>query len=301
MVLFTLGSYYRCFVGTMNTRTLLKHWAVQVAFVITSSVCLYILFGFVLYSGLISQSLLDILTCVFMLGLFVFTNTVVLGNTMMMSGIAITKLSLNQTFWGITAAVSTLCCIIVSGIALGGYIEVLHRPFVSSMLITVGTAGIVEELLFRGVVFQALLQRFGDVVAILSTSIVFGLLHATNPGATVLGIVNVMLAGILFGVMVRSTGTLWMSMGFHVAWNLCLELFVGSVSGTEQVAGITRLNTSTIQQTYTWLVSGEFGIEQGLFTTILLSMLTIGVGKLGVYDPFVFAARMRHHLRLPQL
>mmetsp|Transcript_25548 Transcript_25548/g.73873 ORF Transcript_25548/g.73873 Transcript_25548/m.73873 type:complete len:382 (+) Transcript_25548:34-1179(+) len=55
-------------------------------------------------------------------------------------------------------------------------------------LIALGTAlalgaaaGIGEEMLFRGVLQEALATRFGDSIAVISSSIVFGLLHAVTP------------------------------------------------------------------------------------------------------------------------
>lgn len=42
-------------------------------------------------------------------------------------------------------------------------------------------AGIGEEMLFRGVLQEALATRFGDSIAVVSSSIIFGLLHAVTP------------------------------------------------------------------------------------------------------------------------
>ena len=42
-------------------------------------------------------------------------------------------------------------------------------------------AGIGEEMLFRGVLQEALATKFGDSIAVISSSIIFGLLHAVTP------------------------------------------------------------------------------------------------------------------------
>lgn len=42
-------------------------------------------------------------------------------------------------------------------------------------------AGIGEEMLFRGVLQEALATKFGDSIAVVSSSIIFGLLHAVTP------------------------------------------------------------------------------------------------------------------------
>ena len=42
-------------------------------------------------------------------------------------------------------------------------------------------AGVGEEMLFRGVLQEALATKFGDSIAVVSSSIIFGLLHAVTP------------------------------------------------------------------------------------------------------------------------
>src|SRR5678809_70092 len=88
-----------------------------------------------------------------------------------------------------------------------------------------------EELLFRGYAFQLLVRSWGPFATILPTSVIFGLMHSANPGASPLGIINTVAWGILLGYAVWRTGALWLSIGLHFGWNLTLPLVGSNLSG----------------------------------------------------------------------
>ncbi|MBB5907012.1 CPBP family intramembrane glutamic endopeptidase [Actinoalloteichus hymeniacidonis] len=76
-----------------------------------------------------------------------------------------------------------------------------------------------EELLFRGVLMRGLL-RYGPVVAVLSSTIVFALFHGVNlalPSAVVFGIATAEIA--------RRSGSIWPAVVVHVINNLALPVF----------------------------------------------------------------------------
>ncbi len=138
--------------------------------------------------------------------------------------------------------------------------------FVSVVLIF-GAFG--EELLFRGYGFQALVKTFGPFSTLLPISIVFGLMHAGNPSATLLGIVNTVLWGVLLGFAYVRTGSLWLPIGLHYGWNLVLPLFGSNLSGfTLNVTGLSIRWKAGI------LVSGgEYGPEGSLLTSAVVVLL----------------------------
>ena len=88
---------------------------------------------------------------------------------------------------------------------------------------------IFEELLFRGVMLQAL-RRFGDHFAVVSTSILFALMHGNlmqGPYA--------LLLGLLIGYFVIYTGSLWTGIAMHAANNflsVLIEYFMDHMSDT---------------------------------------------------------------------
>lgn len=75
-------------------------------------------------------------------------------------------------------------------------------------------APIVEELFFRGVLLRTLSARWGALVAVVSTSLVFGATHfqlLQLPGLT--------LAGLVFATAVVRTGRLGAAIAVHVGFN----------------------------------------------------------------------------------
>jgi membrane protease YdiL (CAAX protease family) len=144
--------------------------------------------------------------------------------------------------------------------------------FVGAILIVLAAficVGIYEELLVRGYYLKNLTEGFGKlgktgaaVLAMIVSSAVFGVAHATNPNATVLSSVLVGVAGLFLALGTVLTGRLALSIGLHITWNF----FEGNVFGFP-VSG-TSANASTfiaVQQEGSRLITGgAFGPEAGL-------------------------------------
>lgn len=77
-----------------------------------------------------------------------------------------------------------------------------------------------EELLFRGVLMRGLL-RYGAVVAVLGSSVVFALFHGIN-----LALPTALVVGIIAAEVARRSGSIWPAVVVHVVNNLALPLFV---------------------------------------------------------------------------
>jgi membrane protease YdiL (CAAX protease family) len=129
------------------------------------------------------------------------------------------------------------------------------------------SSGIFEELLFRGVLFRSVETWFGSWTALVVSSLVFGLTHLLNPHGTLEGALFIAVeAGILLGAAFMLTRRLWLSMGFHVAWNYTQSaIFSGIVSGNEPSLGLVR---STINGP-DLLTGGSFGVESSVLALLL--------------------------------
>ncbi|MGH9721959.1 MAG: lysostaphin resistance A-like protein [Bryobacteraceae bacterium] len=138
-----------------------------------------------------------------------------------------------------------------------------------TILLLAGATG--EELFFRGYGFQVLVRTWGPFATILPAGVVFGLLHASNPNATYLGIANTVGFGILFGYAFLRSGDLWFPIGLHFGWNFALPLFGLNVSGfTMRLTGYAvRWSAGEI-----WS-GGAYGPEGSLLTTFALSALLL--------------------------
>jgi len=126
-----------------------------------------------------------------------------------------------------------------------------------------------EELLFRGYPFQRLVEASNGFMALAIFSALFGYLHAGNPHATHLSILNTVLAGILLSLAYLKTRALWIPIGFHFSWNWMLCLLGLPVSGLV----MTPMPWKVVAlPEYTWLHGGDYGPEGGLLATIVLSV-----------------------------
>ncbi len=135
------------------------------------------------------------------------------------------------------------------------------------------SSGIFEELLFRGVLFRSVETWFGSWASLVVSSLVFGLTHLINPHGTIEGALFIAVeAGILLAAAFMLTRRLWLSIGFHVAWNYTQSaIFSGIVSGNEASQGLVRSTVSGPAL----LTGGSFGVESSLLALLLCT--TTGV------------------------
>lgn len=139
-------------------------------------------------------------------------------------------------------------------------------------------AAFVEEFLLRGYLLVNVAEGLCGLVgserrailgAVLITSLLFGALHAANPGGTGLAVLNIAVAGVLFGLAYATTGRLAFPIGAHVTWNIGLVAAGLPVSGLTTDIGIVTVDVSGPQV----VTGGAFGPEAGLVT-----LLSVGIG-----------------------
>ena len=150
------------------------------------------------------------------------------------------------------------------------------------------SSGVYEELLFRGVLYGSVEKWLGSWAAVVVSSLVFGLTHLINPQGTMEGALFIAVeAGILLAAAYLLTRRLWVSMGFHVAWNYTQSaIFSGNVSGNDAAQGLVR---STIRGP-DYLTGGSFGVESsvialGLCTTTGIVMLVMAAKRGRIVPP----------------
>lgn len=125
-----------------------------------------------------------------------------------------------------------------------------------------------EETLLRGYPLQALGDAWGAEIAVVVTSVLFGLLHLANPGIGVLSTANIVVAGLLLAVVYVRTLSLWWATGVHLGWNWS-HGYVMDVP----VSGLEVLDAPLYQGATTgpaWLGGGSFGPEGSVVTTVVV-------------------------------
>jgi uncharacterized protein len=124
-----------------------------------------------------------------------------------------------------------------------------------------------EEIFLRGYALLHLRRGIGDVPAVLLTGSLFGVLHLANPESGLLAAFAITLVGIFLGFLVVRTGSLWMAIGLHIAWNWFEGFFFGHpVSGMP--AGVALIRRTAADESL-W-TGGAFGPEKSLPTIVIL-------------------------------
>lgn len=88
--------------------------------------------------------------------------------------------------------------------------------------------GFSEESLLRGYAQFTLARGIGFWWAALLLSAVFGLGHLGNGGESVLGIIEVCTAGLIFSLSLWYSKSLWWAVGFHAGWDWGQSYFYGT-------------------------------------------------------------------------
>ena len=135
---------------------------------------------------------------------------------------------------------------------------------------------LVEELLFRGFIFQRLIEFFGQWPAQLIIAGMFLLTHIDNPGMVgiinLLGSLNIFFASILFGLAFIKTRSLAMSIGIHFMANWVQGSLLGfGVSGNNEVGFFVPILSLAPE----WLTGGAFGLEASIFGLFFLLVITV--------------------------
>ena len=185
----------------------------------------------------------------------------------------------------IGAGLYSLCVLIL--MMLGIYrVEGLNPwYFVLPAVAMALSSGIFEELLFRGVLFRSVEDMFGSWISLLVSSFVFGFVHLMNPAGTLTGAIYISIeAGLLLAAAYMVTRRLWLSIGFHMAWNYTQSaIFSGVVSGGVTDPGLIRSNIRGPEV----LTGGSFGLESSVIafglctaTGVVLIMMAVRRGNL---------------------
>lgn len=164
----------------------------------------------------------------------------------------------------------TIVCILLLATGSVTMVNKLSSPNISlsllSGLILFIFVGFGEEILGRGYIMSVLKQTNNTWIILIVSSLIFSLLHGSNPNVTILGLCNIFLVGLLFGYMFLRSGNIWLPIGYHITWNYFQGYIWGfQVSGTDSIGlyQISVVNENIIN-------GGAFGPEGGLSVTAII-------------------------------
>lgn len=185
-----------------------------------------------------------------------------------------------KTIWLITAIVlpitiiAVLLCfpgeLIKNNISTFQLENIIVRAIFSAGL----GAGIVEEMVFRGMIMRALDKRFGKMIAIILPSFIFALMHLIGIKMNIFSILLLIVAGtsvgIMFSLIVYESGSIWCSALVHGIWNIFMIGGILTISGDYHDKAIYsyKLASESII-----LTGGEFGIESSIVSVLGFSVV----------------------------
>lgn len=136
-----------------------------------------------------------------------------------------------------------------------------------------------EEVATRGWLLTRIAARTNLPFAIAISSSLFGILHMGNAGVTFLSVLNIILDGVLAGLLFIYTDSIWLVVAQHGTWNYVQGNLLGfQVSGTGADASIFSF---TMGDGPDWLTGGAFGAEGSIITTLVLLVSLVIVYLLG--------------------
>ena len=136
-----------------------------------------------------------------------------------------------------------------------------------------------EEVATRGWLLTRIAARTNLPIAIAISSSLFGILHLGNSGVTFISLLNIVLDGVLAGLLLIYTDSIWLVVAQHGTWNYVQGNLLGfQVSGTGADASIFSF---TMGSGPDWLTGGEFGAEGSIITTLVLLLSVVMVYLLG--------------------
>jgi hypothetical protein len=134
-----------------------------------------------------------------------------------------------------------------------------------------------EETLFRGFIFQRLVDGTGIWIAQIAMAVLFAVGHWGNPGmqgsTEVWATLDIALGSILFGLAWLRTRSLALPVGLHLGWNWMQGHVLGfGVSGIDQPGWFHPV----FQGRAEWLTGGNFGPESSV-CAVVVDVLTIAL------------------------
>lgn len=162
-----------------------------------------------------------------------------------------------------------------------GWISVAGTQFdqaaISHAFGLIAFGAVYEELFFRSLLLSGLVVLLGGRkwLAIAVSAVYFGLVHITNPGASLVSAFGNALGGVIYGMAFLGGRNIWLPLGLHFSWNFSQgPIFGFPVSGND-LGGLLILQTTGPDL----LTGGAYGPEAGLvgmiFRFVIMALVIV--------------------------
>lgn len=131
-------------------------------------------------------------------------------------------------------------------------------------------SAIVQELIFRAVIYRITEEWLGIWWALGISAAIFGLIHLSSDGATLFSALAVALqAGVILAAAYALTHRLWMALGLHMAWDFANDgIFGVGVAGQsgQSIKGLLQASLSGPPS----LTGGALGVEASIISLVIV-------------------------------
>ena len=147
----------------------------------------------------------------------------------------------------------------------------------SAGIVLIGiAAGLVEEMVFRGVIMSLIRERWNTKAAILVPSVLFASVHLIGMNFSVLSCILVLVAGTMVGIMFSmialESDSVWNSGIIHSIWNI---IIIGGGLDISEKANEYSVMTYVLDSKSFAITGGEFGIEASVIALIGYIVVTL--------------------------
>ncbi|HJQ28259.1 MAG TPA: CPBP family intramembrane glutamic endopeptidase [Rubrobacter sp.] len=160
-----------------------------------------------------------------------------------------------------------LVIVVVAALWVLGYYAVVGTNAGTVLLIAFAndaSGAVVEEILFRAIVFRISEEALGTWLALLVSILLFGLVHIGEPGAIPVALA----ASLLLCCAYMLTRRLWLPIGIHFAWDFTQDGVFGVGAGVKGLMQAELTGPSPLS-------GGETGIEASALA--LVAVLVAGL------------------------
>ena len=176
--------------------------------------------------------------------------------------------------------------LVIGILALGGWYKITsigvqgltgaHFPVALFLFLMVA---VFEETLFRGIVFRMSEEGLGSIIALVFSSLLFGLVHIGNDNSSLVAAIAIAIeAGLLLSAVYMLTRSLWMAIGVHWSWNF----FEGPVFGTPVSGNRFLLLIKAKLVGPEWITGGPFGPEAGIVALVIATAAGVVVLRMAI-------------------
>lgn len=164
----------------------------------------------------------------------------------------------------------SLCVLILYGL---GYYKVYGFNSLSVILLPLTlliSAALLEEFVFRGIIYRILEEHFGTNIALLQ-ALIFGVLHYGNINATITSVWFVVMLGVVLSLLYTYTQRIWLPFFFHLSWNFAQIVYGTPLSGDTNFNALlsSKFNGPGL------FIGSEFGIEDSFFSILFMTILAV--------------------------